>query len=177
MTRDFAAIFKSVLPRRLIRLRALHGVSQSALAATCGIAVSTINEIESGQVSDVRLQTLLKICDRYRVSPDWLLGFDEELEHARQVAAPGHAAHGGVSHVLRKCMVCAKILPPGATHSIGECAVELRARGHALAYIAATFGLTAASVDQILEEEYRIRAGRRSASAGGAGWSEHTGGR
>jgi transcriptional regulator with XRE-family HTH domain len=69
---------KITLPRRLIRLRELTRSSQLSVAASCGIAPSTLNLIESGLAPDVKLSTLLKLCAFFHVSPDYLLAADTE---------------------------------------------------------------------------------------------------
>mgnify|MGYP000849098643 CR=1 FL=1 len=49
------------LARHIIRRRQERGWSQRELARRAGIAVSTLNDLESGQAKDARLSTLARI--------------------------------------------------------------------------------------------------------------------
>ena len=82
--------FKREFPRRILRVRELCDLSQKALAAKSGIALSTLNELEGGFAGDLRVSTLLRLSATLGVTPNWLLGFEPEdsLPQCRALRAP-----------------------------------------------------------------------------------------
>lgn len=164
-------MLKQTLPRRLIRLRELYGLSQNALARSAGIAVSTLNEIESGLAPDVRLSTILKLCRVLKVSPDYLLGFDRDEEHVRRLTETRHRLDSyapsplvladQAAGIQRKCMVCDHLLIQHEPHTQGECILMMHEKGRSLDYIAVFYGFTVSSIDKILNDEYDVRRLRR----------------
>lgn len=70
-------MFKRQLPERIIRARRVLDLNQKQLAERADIAPSTVNEIEGGFGSDLRVSTLLKFCKVLRVTPNYLLGFEK----------------------------------------------------------------------------------------------------
>jgi transcriptional regulator with XRE-family HTH domain len=164
--------FKSILPRRMVRFRELHNLSVTQLANDTGVAVSTLRKIEFGFArGGLRVDTLLAICKRFRVSSDVLLGFDLDSEHTRSMlstqarldhyaAINTHAAMG----VERKCGVCDRLLVVNEAHTQGQCIMLMHERGHARDLLASKFGLTLTSIDKIVRDEYEIL---RTRGAGG----------
>lgn len=161
------ALFRLTLPRRLIRLRHLHGLSQQCLARQAGLAASTVNEIESGLCRDIKLTTLLHLCARFEVSPDFLLGFDVDEQQAdhlvRAKRRPEFLRVRANTHPY-KCGACDHLLTPAHLHTQGECILTLHERGRSTTYIASFYGLGPASVEHILREEYAALR-RRSGAA------------
>ena len=56
-----------------VRLRKKAGVSQAELAAATGISTIALSKIESGNVADMRLSTLVRLARALGVSPSLLL--------------------------------------------------------------------------------------------------------
>ncbi|MBX9601231.1 MAG: helix-turn-helix domain-containing protein [Bryobacteraceae bacterium] len=139
---------KQVMPRRLVRLRESHRLSQRALARQIGVAVSTVNCLESGFARDLRLATLLKLCERFQVSPDFLLGF----ETAR---APHRLDFG-------PCPSCGSGRLPGEIHSAAQCIYCLHCAGDSEEILAAKFGICLPAVRGILDHEFEARRRRRN---------------
>ena len=138
---------KQVMPRRLVRLRESHRLSQRALAADIGVAVSTVNTLESGQVRDLRLGTLLKLCARFCVSPDYLLGFEARgVARAPQPAGP--------------CSTCDSVCLAGEIHSPVQCMFCLFCAGDSEEILAAKFGISISAVRTILDSEVASRRRR-----------------
>ncbi len=152
-------MLKSTFPRRLVRLREMHSLSQHALALACSISPSTLNEIESGLAKDLKVSTLLKVCKRLRVSPDFLLGFDldETLVRAPLLI---------VARVEGKCRVCDHLLIPSEPHPSSECMMFLSEKGRSNEYLSAFFGFPLSAVTLFVEAEYQIRRHRRPNQAG-----------
>lgn len=64
------------LSERLKMLRNINGLTQPELALAIGISASAVYAYESGRQSP-NVDVVLKICKKYEVSADWLLGLDE----------------------------------------------------------------------------------------------------
>lgn len=64
------------LSERLKMLRNINGLTQPELALAIGISASAVYAYESGRQSP-NIDVVLKICKKYEVSADWLLGLDE----------------------------------------------------------------------------------------------------
>lgn len=62
--------------RRICRIRELRGMKQEALAAELGISQQSISQIEKSE--DVDHDTLMKISEALRVSPEGIRNFSEE---------------------------------------------------------------------------------------------------
>lgn len=61
---------------RIKSLRQLNGLTQAGLAEAINVSLSTISAYEAGKQSP-NSEIILKICKKYEVSADWLLGLDE----------------------------------------------------------------------------------------------------
>ena len=70
---------------RLLALRKDRGLTQGELAERAGLADRTYADIERGTVN-MRLSTLIKICEALRVRPDDLLLSDDAPSAADQEA-------------------------------------------------------------------------------------------
>ena len=127
-------VLKQILPRRLIRLRERHALTQRSLAEGAGLGVSTVNEIESGLASDVMLSTILMIAARFEVTPDYLLGFDF------QDLSMGWARSDG---------------------KLGEELAHMADAGWSEGALAARLGISVAAVHKIIEDEWEARRLRR----------------
>ena len=135
-----------ILPRRSVRLREIHHLTQREAARKLGIAASTLNKIERGLCSDITWKILGAFCRAFDTNPDYLLGFD------RFYPAQG------------SCLRCAGTLK-GEPHSLRECIMSMHDQGRPVGWIAKEFDFTLKSVECIVREEYRIRRERRSHEA------------
>lgn len=154
---ELGAVLKTILPQRLIRLRNTHSMSQRALARDAGISRSTIECIESGLAKDVSLRTLLRLCECFDVSVDYLLGFDADPSAIRALLVLAEAptirqVREGVS---AKCPFCDHLLRPGEVHGVGACIMYGDQKGVSRDRLAAVFGMQLSSVDAVLADEYR----------------------
>lgn len=148
---------KSILPRRMIALRHLHHLSLRALSRETGIAGSTLHTLESGFSPDMLLTTMLRLCEHFAVTPDYLLGVEHDPHHAHDLYLVGGAA------VIDRCVICHTALAPHEPHRLGQCIQTLHAGGASSTYLAARFGLCLTSVEQILSDEYALLRGIRAA--------------
>ena len=62
------------LHKRIKEARLAKGLSQQAIASLLGISQPGYQQIETGAKGDMKVSTLLKLCDVFEVSADWLLG-------------------------------------------------------------------------------------------------------
>lgn len=67
------AILRQHLPLEITRRRRLHSLSQAKLARLAGLSPSALNAIEGGQVRDMRVRSLLRLCVALGCLPDELL--------------------------------------------------------------------------------------------------------
>lgn len=63
----------STIAKRLMMLRAESGETQAELAESVGMSVPAINRHENGN-RNPHASTIIKFCQHYNVSADWLLG-------------------------------------------------------------------------------------------------------
>jgi transcriptional regulator with XRE-family HTH domain len=138
------ALVKSQLPWRITRFRELRGFTQAALSKKCGLAPSTISQIERGIFKGLRFQTIVKLAAIFEVSLDHMTGID----HAQLVRS--------ASVVGRVCPECGKC----EGHSVAECALEMFERGRSHAFISARHRLTIPTVELMLREEMRMKRER-----------------
>ena len=68
--------------QRLRDLRADHDMSQAAIAATIGIDQKQYSRYETG-INELPLRYLVKLCQVYQVSADYLLGLPRGLSWPR----------------------------------------------------------------------------------------------
>lgn len=64
-----------IVRERILQTRSKLGISQKQMAEMLGISQPGYSQIESGKYPDMRISTLVKICEILNVSVDWLLGF------------------------------------------------------------------------------------------------------
>ena len=65
---------------RLHLARRKRRISQTKLAELAGIPNSNISQIETGQRTNITIDTLLKLAHALSVSTDYLLGLKEDME-------------------------------------------------------------------------------------------------
>lgn len=135
-------LMKSSIPRMLVRLRGLKGFSQSALAKRAGISKSSLNQIESGLALDLKVSTLIRLCEALHATPDQILGWN-------------------LASREDECKKCGKRIIAGDEHSVPECMLEMWERFWPVARIASIHGFTVSSVDRILTDQYEIRRRKR----------------
>lgn len=68
--------------QRLRDLRADHDMSQAAIAAAIGIDQKQYSRYETG-INELPLRYLVKLCQAYQVSADYLLGLPRGLSWPR----------------------------------------------------------------------------------------------
>lgn len=67
-------ITMNIVRERIVAARAKKGITQKQMAEILGISQPGYSQIESGKYPDMRISTLVKICEILDVSTDWLLG-------------------------------------------------------------------------------------------------------
>lgn len=134
----------------MIALRHIHRLSLRGLARETGIAGSTLHTLESGFSPDVRLTTLLRLCEVFYCTPDYLLGVEHDPHHARSIYRVGSPS------AVECCEICKALLAPHEPHRLGQCIARLHHRGASVPHLAARYGLCEASIEQILEDEYQL---------------------
>jgi DNA-binding XRE family transcriptional regulator len=141
-------MMKTTLPRRIIRYRELHGLTQQRLAKLARISPSTLNELESGLANDVKLSTIGRICLSLEITPGILLA--DNL-------------------IAGDCPVCGGRFPSWHFHTVGECIMSMHDASRPTAWIASRAGLSPSSIEQILKDEYTVRRLRRYPAPSGSG--------
>lgn len=155
---------KRIMPRRMVYLRRLHGLSQEKLGRRAGVSQWTVSSIESG-LHDPLCSTIELIAEALCVFPGYLLGSDPEFESA---SCPGtipadrlytHYAtlkQGLLS--VKRCIVCSQELAVGIAHGAGDCILALYESGKSKEFIAVTFGICLPAIDAILDAQSKSRA-------------------
>ncbi len=64
---------------RLKQLRQETGESQRSVAELLGVTTTQVSDMENGRTT-TSFERLGILCDHYKVSADWLLGFTDERE-------------------------------------------------------------------------------------------------
>ncbi len=141
---------KSILPQRLVMLRQLHGISQRQLARDTGIAASSLGVLESGFSPDLKLSTMLRLCERFAVTPDYLLGIEADPHHAHTLLAPPFHRRSNASGY---CLECRTKLAPNEPHRLGQCILQAHVYGASVWALAARYGLRESSIMQVLRDE------------------------
>ena len=67
-----------MIAERLKNLLDMRDVSQAEFAADVGITASAVSQYLSGD-REPQTDVVLRICKKFRVSSDWLLGIDKRL--------------------------------------------------------------------------------------------------
>lgn len=65
---------------RLKQVRQSRKYTQKEMANRLGISQQAYQQLEAGKTEDMRISTLVKLCDILNVSADWLLGIGETRE-------------------------------------------------------------------------------------------------
>lgn len=63
---------------RARHIRQILSMNQSEVSKLLGVTRQTLNNYESGR-TPMRVGALRRLCDVYRVSPEWILGFTDDL--------------------------------------------------------------------------------------------------
>jgi transcriptional regulator with XRE-family HTH domain len=71
---------------RLHMARRKRRMSQTKLAELTGISNANISHIETGQRTNITIETLLKLANALSVSVDYLLGLKEDMERELSAA-------------------------------------------------------------------------------------------
>jgi transcriptional regulator with XRE-family HTH domain len=153
--------FLQVLPRRIVKYRELRAVSQAALAKAAHISRSTLNSIEGGFATDMKVSTLERLCHSLGVSGDALLGYNT-VKLVRKPKLKGLSADGPlVEAVAQACATCGSKVAARVLHLPGDCMLELSDAGATAGRIGAVFGLSSAAIEGILREGHESRRHRK----------------
>ena len=68
---------KKLLGQRLLKLREAKKISQTAVADLLGVTRTQVSDIENGK-SGTSLERFCQLCEHYKVSADYLLGFTDD---------------------------------------------------------------------------------------------------
>ena len=153
------ATFLAVLPRRLVKYRELRKVTKTALAKAAGISRTTLNAIESGQLRDIKVTTLERLCHALGVSADALLGYNSvRLVRKPQLrAVDRNPPENAPAH---SCATCRKHIGVRELHLPGDCMMELSNAGETDRRIGIVFGLSTPAIALVLREEHEARRRR-----------------
>ncbi len=161
-------VLRAVLPQSLARLRSIHGLSQRDLARKTGIAKSTIAALETGQVRNVTVETIERLCVCFHVTFDYLLvpndGKRDRAPRFMVKHMDSFPAHG-----RRTCGICDSVLRRGEPHSDPQCMMRMDAAGCSREYLASFWGFGRVALDAILADEYRREKKRFHSGGNGAG--------
>ena len=122
------------LPRQLRRQRHIRGWTQGETGRRAHLSRQVISEIERGVCRDLRLTTILSLCQAFEISPDQMTGYDREW--------PKDGA----------CERCGGVLS-GQAHRVADCIVEMHYAGVDVGKIASRMEFTVVSIETILREE------------------------
>lgn len=78
MERQYDGLNMHIFAQRLMETRAARGLSQTELAAYCGMNLGNLNELERGKSSGLRAETLVRLARALDCSLDYLCGFTED---------------------------------------------------------------------------------------------------
>jgi DNA-binding Xre family transcriptional regulator len=163
--------FKQVLPRRVTTLRSFRSLSQAQLAKEAGIATSTVCAIETGQITDLKLSTLLSLCEVLQVTPDYLLGFDRNEKLVSKMMRLDYPDGWKVRITKEntKCAVCDALLAKWSYHTPADCMVMQHQKGKTIIALANFYGLPVDGIQFILDKLYdRMRSAKPARFAQGA---------
>lgn len=73
----------NVMANRIKSLRLKHELTQSQLGEILGVQKSAIAKYENGRVTNLKYDTIQKICDYFNVSTSYLLGLDDEDKYSK----------------------------------------------------------------------------------------------
>jgi transcriptional regulator with XRE-family HTH domain len=150
-----------VLARRLVKFRDLRRMSQTALAGVSGVSRKNLNSLEAGLAADTLASTIEALSHSLGVTPDALLGYDD-LPLVRMTVSHDYAAVNAREFMQgRACQVCGFAVPARTLHPMGECLMSLSDKGHSAVAIGVLFGLRAAGVERLLDDEHEARRRRR----------------
>lgn len=62
------------IQKKLKNTRKEKGYTQQGIANLLGISQQAYQQVESGRTEDMRVSTLIKLCEILEISSDWLLG-------------------------------------------------------------------------------------------------------
>jgi transcriptional regulator with XRE-family HTH domain len=176
-------VLRTIIPMRIKAARDLLNLSQAALAKRCAISPSTLNELESGRLKDMRFSTLSRLSEELGVSFDWLTGRDQDLDQVAQVMArrmgsisdyvPQPRPEDAKADIRRKCMNCNSLLTAYEVHTAATCILYM-SRIMKPEQIAVRVGLNVCNIREIIQTEM---AHRRKQQGGLVGVIDMPGGR
>lgn len=69
---------ENLMGKRIKECRERLGLTQEELGEKLGLQRAAINKYEKGHVENMKRATIKKMADIFGVSPNWLMGFDQE---------------------------------------------------------------------------------------------------
>lgn len=75
-----------IIQNRLKTYRKSNGWTQAQFATELGVTQQTYQEWESGKIEDLRSSTIIRICETFKISANWLLGIDREEDTTAEMA-------------------------------------------------------------------------------------------
>jgi transcriptional regulator with XRE-family HTH domain len=79
---------KTIIGRRLKKLRALYNVTLQDLAVSTGISISTLNRIENGTIKDIKLGIIIKVLKYFKIPFEVLMYgqyYTSKLQISKQI--------------------------------------------------------------------------------------------
>lgn len=70
---------KELFGERLLKIRKQHKETQTDLGKVLGLAKGRISDLEKGK-NTTPVENIVKICEHYNISSDYLLGLSDEPE-------------------------------------------------------------------------------------------------
>lgn len=67
------------IQKRLKETRKQKGFTQKKIADLLGVTQQTYQQIEAGSTQDMRVSTLIKLCELLEISSDWLLDIKKPI--------------------------------------------------------------------------------------------------
>ena len=73
------------IQKRLKETRKQKGFTQKKIADLLGVTQQTYQQIEAGSTQDMRVSTLIRLCEILNISADWLLEIGEYKKEPTQI--------------------------------------------------------------------------------------------
>lgn len=79
-------------------LRQMHSLTQEQMSDILGVKKSSIQKYESGAVSNLKMQTIRTICEKFEISP-YVLVFPEKIDNM-DMALMFHIGENDAKHLV-----------------------------------------------------------------------------
>ena len=68
--------WNKIASERLIEIQEESGMDKKTFAIYFGMAPSTFNRYQSGNIKEMPRPLAFKLCDKYNINPNWILGYE-----------------------------------------------------------------------------------------------------